>query len=195
MPARAPDPQRRSERARVAVLEAALALCREKGFAALTIEAIAERAEVSKKTIYRWWPSKGAVLLDAVSLLAGRVADFPDTGDLEDDLTAQISVIVDLLTPPDSSPVAALVTEGQRDATLGAQIRDDVVQPTIVNFDARMRSAQAAGQIPSDVDLDVAVDLFYGPVYHRLALRLGMPDQAQIRARVRHVIAGLNALG
>jgi len=177
------------------VLEAALALCRERGFAALTIEAIAERAEVSKKTIYRWWPSKGAVLLDAVSLLAGRVADFPDTGDLEDDLTAQISVIVDLLTPPDSSPVAALVTEGQRDATLGAQIRDDVVQPTIVNFDARMRSAQAAGQIPADVDLDVAVDLFYGPVYHRLALRLGMPDQAQIRARVRHVIAGLNAVG
>jgi len=189
--ASAPDPLRRSERARVAILDAALSLCRETGFAALTIEGIAERAAVSKKTIYRWWPSKGAVLLDAVTDLAGRTAVFPDTGDFERDINTQLNVVVGLYSPQDTSPVAALVAEGQLDPDLAARIREQVIAPSIAGFEERMRSAQRAGELPADADVSVALDLVYGPLYHRLALRLGLPDQDEVRVRVTHVMAAL----
>jgi AcrR family transcriptional regulator len=190
-----PDPNRRSERARLAVLEAAMALCRETGFARLTIEAIAERAGVSKKTIYRWWPSKGAVLLEAVFDAAASVAPHADTGDLARDMTAQMMGVVALLTPQDTSPVAAIIAEAQRDPAIAEALREQVIRPNIERFEERMRSAQRAGEIPDDTDLGVALDLFYGPIYHRLVFHLGLPEADEMRVRVDHVIAGLRAVG
>ncbi|MEU7604799.1 TetR/AcrR family transcriptional regulator, partial [Streptomyces sp. NPDC041003] len=87
-----PDATRRSDRSRRAILDAALTLVGEVGYNKLTIEAIAARAGVGKQTIYRWWPSKAAVLLDASLALAGDAeteggwTGFPDTGDLAGDL-------------------------------------------------------------------------------------------------------------
>ena len=82
-----PDSPRRSQRARRAILAAALDLVEEAGYAKLSIEGIAARAGVGKQTIYRWWGSKGSVLLDALLALSededGEVMGLPDTGDLE----------------------------------------------------------------------------------------------------------------
>ena len=177
----------------MAVLDSTLALCAEQGFARLTIEAIAERAGVSKKTIYRWWTSKGAILLEASIGLAVSTADFPDTGDVRADMRAQISRVAAMLSPEDSSPVASLIAEAQRDPELAAAVRDQLIRPFIARFDERMRSAIRAGELPDDVDLDVAVDLFYGPVYHRLVFRLGLPDESRVAALVDRVVAGLQA--
>ncbi|GAA1823548.1 TetR/AcrR family transcriptional regulator [Agromyces salentinus] len=179
----------------MAVLEAAMALCRETGFAGLTIEAIAERAGVSKKTIYRWWPSKGAVLLEAVFDAAASIAPHGDTGDLARDMTAQMMGVVALLTPQDASPVAAIIVEAQRDAAIADALREQVIEPNIAHFEERMRSAQRAGEIPEDADLGAALDLFYGPIYHRLVFHLGLPDGDEMRARVDLVIAALRAMG
>src|SRR5688500_13972105 len=87
-----PNPARRNEATRQAILDAAIDLVVTTGFAALSVEAIAKRAGVGKQTIYRWWPSKGAVLLDA--FLAHRVEERSDvavldpfdTGDLATDV-------------------------------------------------------------------------------------------------------------
>ena len=191
----APDPVRRSERARTAVLEATIELCREDGFANMTIEGIAERAGVSKKTIYRWWSSKGEVLLDALVDQAEAAAAFPDTGDVARDMLDQTMSVVGLLSPQETSPYASLVAEGQRDPALSGAIRTRLIDPFIERFDQRMRSAIASGELPAGTDLGVAVDLFYGPVYHRLVFRLGLPDRAEMEARVRHVVAALRADG
>ncbi|HST43532.1 MAG TPA: helix-turn-helix domain-containing protein, partial [Conexibacter sp.] len=89
MASRAPDPARRSESSRRAVLAAADALIAEVGYRRLTIEAIAARAGVGKQTIYRWWPSKGAVVFDAfLARFEGgaEAPDWPDSGDLERDV-------------------------------------------------------------------------------------------------------------
>src|SRR5690606_25306680 len=82
-PPRNPDPRRRSERSRRAILDAARTLVAETGYPKLTIEAVAARAGVGKQTIYRWWPSKGALLLDAVLALSQTAEGditLPDTG-------------------------------------------------------------------------------------------------------------------
>ena len=90
---RATSGARRSEASRRAILTAAFELVGEVGYARLTVEGIAARAGVGKQTIYRWWPSKGVVLLDAFLALSenaeGEVA-LPDTGDLDADLKLEI---------------------------------------------------------------------------------------------------------
>ncbi len=185
-----PNPARRSERARVAVLDAALELCQEFGFAQLTIEAIAERAGVSKKTIYRWWPSKGAVVFEAAVGAATVLTPHGDTGDLAHDMHEQLAAVVRMFSPQDSSLFAALIGEAHRDPALAIAVREQVF-PRIEAFEKRMRSAQRAGEIPADADLGVALDLFYGPIYHRLAYHLDMPDDDELRTRVDHVIVAL----
>src|SRR5664280_2537029 len=78
----------RSERARLAVLEAAADLLVEGGLAAATIEAVAARAQVSKVTIYKWWPSRGSVAVDAYFHRYRQTDEFEDTGDLTSDPVA-----------------------------------------------------------------------------------------------------------
>src|SRR5688572_3560572 len=93
-----PNTARRNETSRRAILTAAFDLLQEVGYAKLSIEGVAARAGVGKQTIYRWWPSKGAVLFDAFLMLSegaeGEPPVLPDTGDLEADLTVVLRATV-----------------------------------------------------------------------------------------------------
>src|SRR4051812_4981059 len=186
MPA-SPNPLRRNEASRRAILDAALSLCAELGYARLTIEAIAARAGVSKKTIYRWWRSKGAVLLDAVDEVATNVVYQRDTGDLAADLHTQLTSVIGLLTAPGSA-VVGLIAEALHDGDLAHDLRERLIATRIEEFKGRLRRAQADGQFPADADLDVALHLLYGPIYHRLVYHLGMPDAEELRTLIAHVL-------
>ena len=70
----------------------------ELGYDKISIEAIARQAGVSKQTIYRWWPSKGAVILEAATESLGAVVAIPDTGDIVADIRTQLTAILDLIT-------------------------------------------------------------------------------------------------
>ncbi len=108
----APLVSRRRESSRLAILAAALALCREEGYARLSVEAIAARAGVGKQTIYRWWPSKGAVLLEALEREVAGSANVPDTGDIVADMRTVVGNLVRRHADPSFGPhVAALIAE------------------------------------------------------------------------------------
>ncbi|WP_431902822.1 TetR/AcrR family transcriptional regulator [Nonomuraea sp. bgisy101] len=190
-----PNPLRRRETSRRAILDAALQLCAELGYGRLTIEAIAARAGVSKKTIYRWWSSKGAVVLEAVDDAANLVADHVDTGHLAADLHAQLSAVIQLLSPPNNSAITGLIAEALHDDELAHDLRERVIRPRITAFNERMRKAQLDGQLAPDADLDVALDLFYGPIYHRLVFHLGMPDAEQLHTLVAHALRAFSPPG
>src|SRR3954451_4883221 len=81
----------RSETARAAILQAAAAELQERGFAATTVDAIAARAGVGKQTVYRWWPSKPDVVLEAILELAAERVAVPDEGSLHADLLSFLS--------------------------------------------------------------------------------------------------------
>jgi AcrR family transcriptional regulator len=187
MPA-SPNPLRRNEASRRAILDSALALCAEVGYRRLTIEAIAARAGVSKKTIYRWWPSKGAVMLEAVDDAAAAVAEHPSTGDLAADLRSQVTAVIGLLTPTRTSAVVGLIAEALQDEELANELRERLIRPRIEAFDERLRQAQRDGQFPVDADLDVAVNLIYGPLYHRLVYHLGLPGPDELRTLIAHAL-------
>ncbi|MFB4301000.1 TetR/AcrR family transcriptional regulator [Actinomadura sp. NTSP31] len=188
---KASNAPRRNERSRVAVLTATRELCEENGYGRLTIEAIAARAKVSKMTIYRWWPSKGAIVLDLIDEAAAITADPPDTGDLAADLHTQLTEVITLLTPQPTSPVTGVITEAQYDPDLARDLRQRLIEPRITKFNNRLRQAQQQGQLPPDTDFDVALDLTFGPIYHRLALHLGMPDPHYLHKLIDHVLRAL----
>src|ERR1700739_2870432 len=87
----------RDEVARGRILEAALAVLEEQGFASATCDAIAERAGASKATIYRWWPNKAAVLLEALREAVAQELPFPDTGDVHEDIRLQLRNFIKLV--------------------------------------------------------------------------------------------------
>ncbi|QFY09365.1 TetR family transcriptional regulator [Nonomuraea phyllanthi] len=169
---------RRNEASRRAILTAAFELVQEVGYAKLSIEGIAARAGVGKQTIYRWWPSKGAVLFDAFLMLAeqsdGEGTGLPDTGDLEADLKAVLRATVEELNDPRyDGPMRALNTEITHDPALAALYAERLDGPMRELKKQRLRSAQRAGQLAGDLDLDVAVDMLWGPLLNRWLQRTG----------------------
>ncbi|MFF9566174.1 TetR/AcrR family transcriptional regulator [Streptomyces sp. NPDC014685] len=198
---RTPDSSRRSERSRRAIHDAALGLVGEVGYPRTTIEAIAARAGVGKQTIYRWWPSKAAVLLDAFIALGERTAGraegepapaLPDTGDLAADLGTVLRATVDELNDPAfEAPTRALAAEGIVDPRLGAEFVEKLLAPSFELYAARLRAAQEAGQMRADADPRVALELLVGPVTHRWLLRTGPLTHDYADAIVDHVLRGL----
>ncbi|MFP2910695.1 TetR/AcrR family transcriptional regulator [Pyxidicoccus sp. 3LFB2] len=195
---RTPNAARRSEQSHQAILTAAVELVGELGYARLTIEAIAARAGVGKQTIYRWWPSKGAVVLDAFMALSGsdQGTALPDTGDLEADLKAVLrATAVELGNPRFDLPSRALTAESQTDPALAKQFVDGVLRPHLEAIKERLRSAQRAGQVAKGADLDVAVELLVGPLYHRWLLRTAPLSEAYAETVVDYVLAALRPAG
>ncbi|MGA4729946.1 TetR/AcrR family transcriptional regulator [Micromonospora taraxaci] len=173
-----PNTARRNETSRRAILTAAFDLLQEVGYAKVSIEGIATRAGVGKQTIYRWWPSKGAVIFDAFLLLSegaeGEPPTLPDTGDLAADLSLVLRATVEEMNDPRyEQPMRALATEITLDAELAAAYAQRLDGPLREAKRQRLRSAQQAGQLADDLDLDVAVDLIWGPVLNRWLYRSG----------------------
>ncbi|MEU4640236.1 TetR/AcrR family transcriptional regulator [Micromonospora sp. NPDC023814] len=175
----APDASRRSQTARRAILAAAFDLVGEVGYAKLSIEGIAAAAGVGKQTIYRWWPSKGALLFDAFLALTtegqdGQSGALPDTGDLAADLKVVLrATVAELNDPRYDQPMRALHTEIVHDPALAADYAKRLDEPMRELKKERLRAAQRAGQLAEDVELDVAVDMLFGPVLNRWLQRTG----------------------
>ncbi|PVD06727.1 TetR/AcrR family transcriptional regulator [Streptomyces sp. CS147] len=210
-PTKAPDSSRRSDRSRRAIHDAALALVTEVGYRRTTIEGIAARAGVGKQTIYRWWPSKAAVLMDAFLDLAGRAAEdagagagagsggtgepapgIPDTGDLAADLKLVLRATVDELNDPAlEAPTRALTAEGIVDAKLGAEFVHKLLDPQLALYVTRLRAAQEAGDVRADVDPRIALELLIGPLMHRWLLRTLPLTHAYADEIVDYAVGGL----
>jgi len=191
-----PDPARRSEHARRAILAAAMDLIAEHGYDQVSIEAIAKHAGVGKQTIYRWWPSKAAVLLDAVIALAegqeGETADLPDTGDLEADLKHVFRATLEGLNEPRyDAAMRALATEIPHDPALAADYAERLDGPLMRVKQDRLRKAQAAGQLAADLDLGIAAEMLWGPLRTRWLQRDGPLTPAFTDAVVETALNGL----
>ncbi|MGW4635696.1 TetR/AcrR family transcriptional regulator [Nocardia sp. NPDC004415] len=175
---RGPATSRRSERSRQAILAATRELVSEVGYGKVTIEAIAAKAGVGKQTIYRWWPSKGAVIFDAFLALSeaadGQEMALPDTGDLAADLKLVLrATVAEFADPAFERPIRALNTEIITDPELAAQYREKLAGPVDELKKQRLRSAQRAGQLDPDADLDLLLELLYAPLFQRWLLRSG----------------------
>jgi AcrR family transcriptional regulator len=166
----APRGRPRSEKAHQAILQAAAELLLDRGLGAVSMDAVAERAGVSKATIYRWWPTKEALALDALYTEWAAAQPYPrDTGSLLGDLLALLRPWARLATSrPYARVIAALLTQAQTDPAFAAEYRTRVVEPRREVAREIFRRAIERGEIPAGTNVEVALDLLYGPLYHRL---------------------------
>jgi AcrR family transcriptional regulator len=165
----------RSEEARQAVLEAADDLLVERGFAGVTIEGIAARAGVAKQTIYRWWPSKVDILMDAFVDDMFQHLTPPDRGDLERELRTHLSRLARFLTASDPGAVfRALAGLAQHDPEVAARFRADCLGRQRALDRLPLERAVARGDLSAQTDIELAVDQLVGPIYYRV-LVTGQP--------------------
>ncbi|ADB30227.1 transcriptional regulator, TetR family [Kribbella flavida DSM 17836] len=186
-----PDERRRSDRARTAILTAAAEAVAEVGYAKTSIEGIAARAGVGKQTIYRWWPSKGAVVLDAL-VTEQPESEWPDTGDLAADLRLVLrATTAEFADEATSATLRAVMIDMQQDAALSDQVMTRMLGPQLAATKRRLEAAQRAGQVADGIDLDVAVEVIFGPVYHRWILRTHPFDEAYADALTELAVRAL----
>ena len=184
----------RSEKAHHAVLQAAAELLLEKGLAAVSMDAVAARAGVSKATIYRWWPTKETLALDALYHEWAGIGAPRDTGSLRGDLLGLLRPWVRLASRrPYGRAIAALLTQAQLDPAFAGEYRARFVEPRRDQARAIFGRAIERGEIPAETKIEVALDLLYGPVYHRLLHGHGPLDDQFVCDVIDTVFSGIAA--
>ena len=186
-------PRRRSDRARLAVLNAADDLLVERGYAGVTIEGIAARAGVAKQTIYRWWPSKFEILMDTLLEDAESALAVPDTGSFAGDLRQHLRQLADFLSAqPAGRVLLALIGQAQHDAGEARAFQQRFGDERRARDRVIFERALARGDIAPGADLDLLADLADGPLYHRVLLT-GLPlDGVFIDGLVDRVLASVS---
>jgi AcrR family transcriptional regulator len=185
----------RSEKAHKAILSAAMELLFDQGLHTMSIDEVARRAGVSKATIYRWWPSKERLALDA---LATEWASTPPasqrhTGSLRGDLLTRFRPwIRQLNRKPYARVVAGLVAEAQTSPDFAELYRSHFVQARRDATREILVRARDRGEIAADTDLDVTLDLLYGPIYHRLLHGHAPLTERFAQQVIDHVIAAIS---
>ncbi len=187
-----PRPGRpRSEQTRVAVLRATSALMHEVGVRGMTTEQIASRSGASKATIYKWWPSKYAVAVDALLSEMLIEADDPDTGSAREDFRVTLRGLIRFYTSPSGRVYAQLIAEAQSAPLLAAELRDRLVGSRRRLVRAIWDRGVARGELRPDVDPEVAIDMVFGPAMYRLVAGHAPLDDAAADAIVDAAIRGL----
>jgi AcrR family transcriptional regulator len=190
-----PPGRPRSERAHRAILQAANELLESDGFAAVTVEAIAERAGVSKATVYRWWPNRAAVVMDGFLSIVSSEVPFPHTGHAREDIRIHMRRLAEAFSGKIGRTVAALIAEGQSDPELAQALRSRWLSVRRTEAREILELGIERGELRDDIDLEVAVDVLYGPIYYRMLVGHGPLDDDFADALADHVFAGLAARG
>jgi AcrR family transcriptional regulator len=186
--------RRRSERSHEAIIAATQELLVERSYPELTIEGIAARAGVGKQTIYRWWPSKAALVLEAY-LAGSEAVPLPaERTTAREDVRALLGWLIAVLAQPiGGHVVAGLIADLQHDADLAEGFHRDVVPARRQAMLAALERARARGEIRADADLELAVDALHGAVFYRLLLS-GEPLDDDFADRLaEQTLAGLAA--
>jgi AcrR family transcriptional regulator len=194
MPATETRGRRRSERSHEAIIAATQELLVERSYPELTIEGIAARARVGKQTIYRWWPSKAALVLEAY-LAGSEAVPLPVDGTTaREDIRALLGWLIAVLAQPiGGHVVAGLVGDLQHDADLAEGFHRDVVPARREAMLAALERGRERGEVRADADLDLAVDALHGAVFYRLLLS-GEPLNADFADRLaEQALTGLAA--
>ncbi|MFE3058555.1 TetR/AcrR family transcriptional regulator [Nocardia sp. NPDC059239] len=159
----------RTGKVRAAVLDAALRELAEHGYAALSVDRIAERSGVHKTTIYRRWQTKESVLAAAVADLVEGLFPIPRTGAVESDLRQFGRALVDLLTSDDPSVAGAIRTlfsDAANDPRI-ADLKRDLYAGRYRAAETIVTAAVDRGELPGDTDVRELIGLVTAPLYYR----------------------------
>jgi AcrR family transcriptional regulator len=181
----------RSLEAEASILKATLYLLERKPLRKVTADAIARRAGVSKATIYKWWPNKTLVALDAyLGGMAERVI-MPDTGSAEKDFTAQLQSLIAFYRSPLGRLFGQFIAEGQSDPGFLALFRERFLYTRRDAARIMWRRGVDRGEIRKEIDGEIVLDLIYGPMVFRLLTGHGSLNESESQTVVKAVFGGI----
>ncbi len=165
-----PRGRTRDDRARLRILDAAFELVGADGPGAVTINSIAAEAGVAKQTIYRWWPSRTAVVLDALVHSTIKATPFRESDDIRHDFERHLAAVIKLFNSPTGAIVRELVADAQADDVIAEEFRTRFWEPRRELSAARLRAGQEEGTVRADLDVELVLDAVYGPLWLRLLI-------------------------
>lgn len=179
-----------------AISEAMFDELADKGYARMTIDAVARRARVGKAAVYRRWRGKGPMVIDLVGAVAREYApDVPDAGSLEADVRAFLDLVVEQVGDARARRIVLdMVTEATRDPELGEALRTAVAVPRRAAAGAIISRAIERGEIRGEADREIALDLIVSPLLFRLLLSDAPAADTYRAALARAIAAGLAGL-
>lgn len=192
------DPARRgrprSQAARAAVLRAAADLALDGGPAAATVEAIAKRAKVSRTTVYKWWPSASAIVLEGLLDAVRDSITRPPGSTAVEAVTHHVGALNSLLADPAVGPLLRnVIAASPSDPAIERALLDQWITPRRAAVAATLRDAVDRGELSADVDIEVAVDALVSPPYYRLMFGMAPLDGEAVARLVQTVWRGCRA--
>ena len=186
------DPDPRLARTRAAVLDAAIEVLAEGGTTGFTVEAVVARSGVAKTTIYRRWPTKDALLLDAVACFR-HTEIVPDTGTIRGDLVALLSTLAHALADEQwSRSLPSMLERSERSPELAAQ-HVAIVQQKTAPLAAIVARAHHRGEVRADIDTELLQATMFGALFFRRLMARCATSPAQVEAIVDTALEGLVA--
>lgn len=173
------------------ILAAAYDLLLEVGFGAVTVEKIADRAGVSKATIYKWWPNKAAVVMDGFLSAANTRLPVPDTGSVFNDILIHASNVVRFLTSREGIIITELIGEGQFNPGLAEEYQVRYFQPRRLEARQLIERGVQCGALKKDLDIELTIDLIYGPFFYRLLATGQKLDDSYVQRLVSTAFEGI----
>lgn len=158
----------RSQKSKNAILKATNNLLLHKSVQELSIEAIAKKAKVGKTTIYRWWPNKTAVVMDALINQPGMNTPMPTAKNNTDAIVFQLEKLIRLLQSKNGETIAQLFSEAQASAKSQQIFENSFLSPLIDAIEYSIQQGQKQGEFRNDIDTKIAVDMLCGPIFFRL---------------------------
>jgi AcrR family transcriptional regulator len=188
-----PKGRPRSHEAHMAILKAALSEVHELGFRAVSIDSLSAKSGVAKTTIYRRWPNKAAVVMDAFFHEIGPGIAFVPCEKSVDSIQIQMQALAKAFRGKFGPLIKALLGEAQFDPELAEAFRDRWIAPRREAAKAVLRDAIRKEELRSNIDLDTTIDALYGGLYYRLLIGAGPLSQAYVDELFRHVMGGLRS--
>lgn len=158
----------RSEHARKAILDATARLLERATLKSLAIESIAREAGVGKATIYRWWPNKAAIVIDAFFREVEQRTAFEHAPTATEAIRHQVTRMVRAIAGTTGRIAAQIIAEGQSDPSVLEHFRAVFLRQRRAAATEIFRNGIANGEFHDDLDIELAIDLIYGPIWYRL---------------------------
>jgi AcrR family transcriptional regulator len=185
--------RQRSSESEEAILTAVLQLLKEKPLRDITIEAIARKAGVGKMTIYKWWPSKAYVALDAFRKVTTKIILIPDTGDVERDLAELLRSNMSFYSSSTGRIFSQFLAESQSDPEFAALFRERFLKPRREAVGEFLDRAMKRGEIDHMLDREVLLDLIFGPMVFRLMAGHGPLNKTEADAMISTLVRGIGS--
>jgi AcrR family transcriptional regulator len=197
-----PKPTAKSKRGRprseaatshAAILDAVYELLQKKSARDLTMDAVARRAKVGRPTLYKWWPSKAALVFAMFNERMDHAPAALDTGTAEETLRINVRALIRAFNGLFGKVMADLIAEGQSEPEVLKELYDQHISQRRAASVARVERGKATGEFAPDTDAELLVDSIVGPIYFRMLLRYAPLTEAFGDALIDQVLRGVRA--